>query len=337
MATKKRNLAAACLLLLTSISLALSLPVHVSASAPVEGQVVLDLGQGWDAAFVWRGAVIYNGSSFMMWYSGEDNVHYKDNIGLATSSDGVFWTRYSENPVLQFGPTNSWDYSSVNEPWVIHENGEYKMWYSGQTWSAALGITSISIGYATSPDGIHWTKSSDNPVLTPGPGGFDAKEVYQPVVVSFGSGYLMYYIGYSAESQVSKIGMAKSTDGVHWTKSGTIDIPKVNGGWDGSGFRYIGGVMVLGSQLIATYFGHPGANVPNRIGVATSTDGVNWTPYSGNPLITSGNLAWDKRGLTDPMLVTVGDKYFIYYSGWDSRNVVRIGLAQLPMSEYSFP
>jgi len=104
-----------------------------------------------------------------MWYSGE-NDQYDDNIGLAISTDGVSWVRYGQNPVLRVGAIGEWDSRSVMEPWVIFENGEYKMWYSGMM-AANRTLLSYEIGYATSSDGIHWVKYPANPVLTASPSG----------------------------------------------------------------------------------------------------------------------------------------------------------------------
>ncbi len=62
------------------------------------------------------------------------------------------------------------------------------MWYSG-----GHGIESLnSIGYATSPDGINWTKDGQNPVLT-----MDAWNILLvfPSVTLDGS---KYRIGYGA-------------------------------------------------------------------------------------------------------------------------------------------
>jgi predicted GH43/DUF377 family glycosyl hydrolase len=168
-------------------------------------------------------------------------------------------------------------------------------------------------------------------------GQFDDGYVNQPTVISTSSGYLMYYNGYSKELQSNQMGLAKSADGIHWTKSGTVTIPTAANGWDGYGPQRIGGIMTSGNMFIAIYTGQPGANIPSLIGFATSTDGVNWTPYSGNPVITSGNKDWDRKGVLAPMSVTVGAEYFVYYTGLDGSNVPTIGLVQLPMSVYPMP
>ncbi len=64
------------------------------------------------------------------------------------------------NPVLGVGQEGSWDDAAVNYPSVIVDGSNYKMWYGG------YDGTNFRIGYATSPDGINWTKADDvNPVL----------------------------------------------------------------------------------------------------------------------------------------------------------------------------
>ena len=80
---------------------------------------------------------------------------------------------------------------------------------------------------------------------------------------------------------------------------------------------------------------------PQEIGAATSTDGTNWTPYPENPIITDGSSGFDKAGVTRPMVVLVGDKYYVYYDAFEngSPNFLpdRIALAILPMSQYPIP
>src|SRR3989344_6498233 len=69
------------------------------------------------------------------------------------------WTKSSNNPVLSLGP-NSWDNQTVFQPSVLYLNNQYYMWYSGYNGSR------FQIGYATSTDGISWTKNQSNPVLS---------------------------------------------------------------------------------------------------------------------------------------------------------------------------
>jgi sucrose-6-phosphate hydrolase SacC (GH32 family) len=57
-------------------------------------------------------------------------------IGLATSTDGINWTRYSGNPILQPGSSGAWDEKQVLDPSLVIDldappEERYKMWYNG--------------------------------------------------------------------------------------------------------------------------------------------------------------------------------------------------------------
>jgi len=281
--------------------------------------------------------VIYDGSKFMMWYTGENSVGYVDNIGLATSNDGLSWTRYPSNPVLTVGAAGQWDANSVNEAWVIQENGEYKMWYSGQLYYTNGTVRTISIGYATSPDGIGWTKYSGNPIFTPGPtGSWDDMYVTRPIVVHSGTGYTMYYEGESM-NLTGGWGRATSPDGINWVRSGQVYVPSSS--WD-SYIQSFGGITVLGNGvLVIVYAGIASKNGNPQIGMASSTDGVTWTPFQGNPIITYGSDSWDAGGVAYPMILVAGEQYLVYYSahGAGSLPFQSVGLAILSMSEYPVP
>jgi predicted GH43/DUF377 family glycosyl hydrolase len=332
------------------LSPALILPVTHAQSA-IEGQVVLPIGNTWDGNRVLRPCVIYNGSLFMMWYSGgSGGVH---NIGLATSSDGIAWTRYAQNPnyapnpVLTIGSSGDWDSDSVDEAWVIYDGGQYKMWYSGQHWNPDGSINTWLIGYATSPDGIHWAKYSGNPVLTAGPAGsFDDKYVWRPTVISTGSGYMMYYRGasQSGPQNIAKEGLATSSDGIHWNRVSVITMPPGSSGWDAysrqTGALNVGGVVKAGSVYVMGYSSIKTENSSEQIGFASSTDGTTWTPYPGNPVIIYGSSGWDSGGVTRPMILPIGDKYYVYYDAFGTPGDIvpdQIGLAMLPMSQYPIP
>ena len=251
---------------IVALSAALVLALMVVAMMPrahaaaIEGSMALGVGSSgqWDSALVLRPWVIYDGTSFTMWYGGED-ANGADRIGMATSSDGMTWTKYSGNPVLDLGAAGGWDGDSVTDASVIKENGQYKMWYTGQQYGATPADDVYKIGYATSPDGIHWTRHSGNPVLTPSAlGAWDDFRVWRPSVISTGSGYVMYYRGAPAEQGgQAKAGMATSPDGIQWTKTSSLTMPAGSSGWDAYSRQVdalnIGGVMYSGGTYIMSY------------------------------------------------------------------------------------
>jgi len=284
--------------------------------------------------------VVKTDSGFMMYYTGQSSGLQIDQIGLATSSDGLSFTRYSQNPVVTFGAAGEWDHDSVNEQCVIYEAGQYKMWYSGQTYTPSAQIGTYQIGYATSPDGIKWTKYSGNPIFTPASAGsWDDGFVYRPMVFSTGSSYTMYYVGTSkANASASGFGIATSSDGIHWTRSGVMALPPQSN-WDAYRQRITSILKVEGGYLMAYSGWGTGATAPAKIGLATSTDGLTWTPYPDNPVIAGiASSTWESGGVNNPMVIPVGGNYYVYYSAfpqggsWNS-----VGLAILPMSQYPVP
>jgi PKD repeat protein len=144
-----------------------------------------------------------------MWYSGYDGGNYR--TGYALSNDGISWTKYSGGPVVDLGPSGSWDDSGILEPVVIFDGSEYKMWYGG------IDGTTWRIGYATSSNGIDWTRSAINPVLSLGGWrAWDDTHVQSPAVIYDGATYNMWYSGSDGVS--STVGYATSPDGINWTK-----------------------------------------------------------------------------------------------------------------------
>ncbi|MFC1730071.1 T9SS type A sorting domain-containing protein [candidate division KSB1 bacterium] len=119
----------------------------------------------WDQHWIESPAVLYDSISgkYLMWYTGVDTSLWRIQIGLAMSSDGFAWTKYSANPVLSIGVSGSYDDMWVAVPGVIKKGNLYEMWYS--TFSSVSGFSKFYIAYATSSDGINWTKHPANPLF----------------------------------------------------------------------------------------------------------------------------------------------------------------------------
>jgi len=95
----------------------------------------------WDDAKVDVGHVLLINSTFHMWYDGRPTSGFPQQIGYASSSDGITWNKYSDpnttnppysdsDPVLS--PTaGQWDGSMVQRGAVILLGDTLHMWYSG--------------------------------------------------------------------------------------------------------------------------------------------------------------------------------------------------------------
>jgi hypothetical protein len=200
------------------------------------GELVLESGKEgeWDAGLVRPIGVFSTTKGYVLYYIGgiKDLFYhgpysnFPSNawwmIGLATSPDGITWTKYDDpdttdrpyaesDPVLQAGPS-SWEKHDIWSATVLETESGWEMFYSGGYLGSyeggSLPMPKVRIGYATSPDGIHWTKYGGNPI-------FDADSdphfPYPIVLVTSAlvgeDGYLVYY----DYAWVSDMGAARGT------------------------------------------------------------------------------------------------------------------------------
>jgi len=99
--------------------------------------------EGWDSGSVWNPKVIFDGSTYHMWYAaraaGADGFEGGAAIGYASSSDGLTWTRFDGNPVVEASTGYAYTFA------VIFDSLIFRMWYT--YWDGAV---TDYVGYATS-------------------------------------------------------------------------------------------------------------------------------------------------------------------------------------------
>ncbi len=289
------------------------------------GNPVLDVGPAgsWDAAAVGLPSVLAVDGGYMMWYSGGGAASERLRIGLATSSDGLGWQKSPNGPVLAAGPAGSWDSGVVTAPAVLYHDGLYRMWYRGT--DDPVTYLGAAIGYATSPDGLRWTKSAANPVLTAGAAGaWDGEMLWSASVIAEAGGYKMWYSARNAGRW--RIGYATSPDGSAWTKAGApvLDLGPA-GAWDDATVYYPSVVRSDGAYRM-WYTGFDGSRY--RIGAATSSDGVAWTRDPVVPVITPGAPgSWDGQATLAASVVAQADSFRMWFTGYDAAGIFRVGAA----------
>jgi predicted GH43/DUF377 family glycosyl hydrolase len=316
-------------------SLLLAIPAMGAAGfVKYAGNPVLVTGAvlSWDETLVGAACVIYEGSTYKMWYTGGD-ADGSLNIGYATSPDGINWIKdFVNNPVLSHsGNIDDWDGFAAAAPWVINDGGTYKMWYTG-----VKGLVT-QIGYATSPDGVNWTKYGSNPVLPIGAfSEWDQNNVALSCVIKDGSVYKMWYTGRTGSGMSIgnvAIGYATSPNGTIWIKEASNPVLiKSATATDFDGNAVLAAcVTKSGTNYTMYYTGltvNLGANQA-RIGKATSTDGMVWNK-SSSPVLNIGDPgSWDEKGVAAPCVLEMSGTTKMWYTGGNNNLAFRIGYADI--------
>ncbi|WP_455391553.1 hypothetical protein, partial [[Eubacterium] cellulosolvens] len=224
--------------------------------------VLSPTASAWDSFAVSNPNVIYDGELYKMWFTGQDSASDR-RIGYATSTDGFNWIKHSNNPVLDLGSTGKWDSHYAQNPFVIFENELYKMWYIG------LGTpTYYQLGYATSTDGINWTKHPNNPIMQSSIGYYDG--ILNMFVIPTEYNYLGWYeLGDGTGNNIREIYHATSNDGIRWVNYTYNPVLKkgASGSWDDV-FVGHANIHYIKKQYYMYYYGNSGSSM--QIGLAKS-------------------------------------------------------------------
>lgn len=251
-------------------------------------------------------SVMRDGDVYKAWFSWRD----KNSIAYVESADGLNWSV----PTIALGPTSSGWEEAVNRPTVIKTKSGFAMWYTGQTDSRS------AIGYATSPDGVYWTRVSANPVLVTSEPWEKQAAMSPDVLYDKNSG--LYRMWYSAGSQYEPdaVGYATSPDGTHWTKDLSNPIFTGSGSynWDAAKTTAVDvePYGAGGTGFVMFYIGFSDANHA-QIGIAYSPDGIGgWTRSGANPVIRPGDaLAWDSDAVYKPAVIHESGRWLLWYNG----------------------
>jgi beta-1,2-mannobiose phosphorylase / 1,2-beta-oligomannan phosphorylase len=206
----------------------------------------------------------------------------------------VDFSAYANNPIFTGTSQATWDEHIRERGYILKEDSVYKMWYTGfQTESETL-----SLGYATSGDGIHWDRYPGNPV-------FDERWTEDMMVIKVDGLYQMF-----AEGRGDIAHRLSSPDGIHWTDHGSLDIRLVNGAPLSEG--PYGTPTVWFEQNVWHLFYER-----NDLGIwlATSKDLDVWTNVQDEPVIEMGPELYDKYGLAVNQIIKHDGTYYAFYHG----------------------
>jgi beta-1,2-mannobiose phosphorylase / 1,2-beta-oligomannan phosphorylase len=206
----------------------------------------------------------------------------------------IDFSDYPDNPIFTGTGQNTWDEHIRERGYILKEDSIYKMWYTGfQTENKTL-----SLGYATSADGINWDRHPGNPV-------FDGSWTEDMMVIKVDGVYQMF-----AEGRGDIAHRLSSPDGIHWTDHGSLDIRQMSGEPLSEG-PYGTPTVWLENDVWHLFYER------NDLGIwlATSKDMHVWTNVQDEPVIEMGPEVYDKYGLAVNQIVKHNGTYYAYYHG----------------------
>lgn len=273
-------------------------------------------------AYIDPGAVVSHDGKFYMFFNGINGWPAPVGVGLATSDDGMTWTRQGNDPVFKTDKIPYVGFTLFASSAIVQGDGTWVLYFY------SLDETNFEkggIGRATakSPQGP-WT-ADPALVLKPGDAGaWDSYQVSNPSVLKTTDGYVMYFAGGDKKFGQREIGMATSTDGVIWKKyrdpaangaayADSSPIFQVNtaGAWDDT--------RIFDVNVVHDDTGWTMAYLADKIqfknvgvGIATSNDGVHWTRQYDAPVIVPTDIK-NAGAFYLSNLVYNNSTYYLYF------------------------
>jgi hypothetical protein len=179
------------------------------------GDTVVAAGQfgDWDY-YLWggfAGTAVKKGSTFFLYYQGcrdysdtYGTVTYRA-IGLATSTDGINFTKYAGSPVVAWFPNDWLEEGAASGGAAISSSGEVVMYFGANTRQSA-DLVNADARMAVSSDGYDFTDQgiaidhTDNSVWGYG------DELFPVITYNTGSLWAVYYIP-NGSAQRAKLGV----------------------------------------------------------------------------------------------------------------------------------
>jgi predicted GH43/DUF377 family glycosyl hydrolase len=269
-------------------------------------------------------------------YWGTRGSDFKPRLGEATSSDGTTWTKVpvsgpNGGALFPLGNPASFDHGGERDPHVLGDSATFHLYFTGLDSSGTR-----SIGYASTPevvasklpDNASWSARSQ---LLAGDGsGFDASAVAHPSVIKDGATYVMYYAGMDGNGNW-KIGRATAASGNGpFTRSTTavLDVG-VAGDFDAAAVKDPVVVKAGAGDYRMLYTGIEtlDGKTIERVGYATSGDGVSWTKRGVvlGPSLTP--YGFDEVGVESAGMLVDGATLHVWTSGVDRTGRTRGGHA----------
>ena len=278
-----------------------------------EAPIISPQGDGWESAGTFNPAVVMHDNRVVMLYRAQDR-RGSSRLGYAESSDGVHFTRRPE-PVL----SPEADYETpggVEDPRLVKFGDTYYLTYTG------YNSRDAQLCLATSRDLLHWERKG---VILPAyKGNWNVGWTKSGAIVpeKIDGRYWMYFLGTSAD-KTDQMGLAYSTDLVHWTEATNAPVlPRRPGKFDSRVVEPGPPPLLTPAGIVLIYNGADDKLVyRTAIAIFDRHDPSRVLFRSERPFFAPGK-SWENVGQVPNVvfvegLLRQGDRYLFYYGAAD--------------------
>jgi predicted GH43/DUF377 family glycosyl hydrolase len=234
------------------------------------------------------------------------------------------WQRLSTAPII--APRgDGWESAGTFNPAVITHKGKIVMLYRAQDKNGTSRL-----GYASSSDGIDFVRRP-TPVLSPETEYERDGGIEDPRLVRFGDTYYLTYTGYNKKD--AQLCLATSKDLVQWERKGVI-LPAHKGRWN-VGWTKAGAIVPekLDGRFWMYFLG-TAADKTDQMGIAYSTDLLQWTDALDAPVLPRRPGQFDSRVVEPgPPPIVTRESIVLIYNGADDHLVYRTGIVRFDRAD----
>lgn len=230
-------------------------------------------------------------------------------IGVAASQDLLTWVK-----LTTLEPAHPSEANGFCAPGAIVLGGKVHLFY--QTYG---NREKDAICHAWSNDGVTFTREPTNPIFHPH-GAWTCGRAIDAEVIAYGDRLLLYFASRDPGYKIQLVGVASAPLDSDWARDKwtqladrTILQPELP--WEQECLE--APTLVRRGQSLIMFYAGAYNNMPQQIGSAVSTDGVNWKRISDTPLLPVGQPgSWNASESGHPGVFTDTDgQTYLFYQG----------------------
>lgn len=165
-------------------------------------------GADWENGGLYKPCLIEHRGTYYLFYNAKNREkRWREQTGVATSTDLKTWRRYEGNPIVRTGGAGSWDERFASDPCVMLDGRKWLLFYFGLD---AQGKARDLLATGDSP--FQMTKADRILIDVGPPGSVDSVYAHKPSVIWHRGALLHYYCAVSGKwpDEVRGISVASS-------------------------------------------------------------------------------------------------------------------------------